>query len=61
MGQEGMPLSVAIFLGIVILFGASVFVKITDNFRFTLSISREIGIIFKILLDEKFHNKHGSD
>lgn len=41
---------IGLFLGIVILFGASVFVRITHNFRFTFSEQEEIGIIFKILL-----------
>jgi hypothetical protein len=41
---------IALFLSVVILLGVSVFVRITDNFRFTFSTSREIGLIFKILL-----------
>ena len=41
---------VVLFLGIVILFGTSVFVRITHNFRFTISEQEEIGLIFKILL-----------
>ncbi len=41
---------IGLFLGIVILFGASVFVRITHNFRFTFNDQEEIGFIFKILL-----------
>ena len=41
---------IVLFLGIVILFGASVFIRITNNSRFTFSTYEEIGIIFKILL-----------
>ncbi len=41
---------IVLFLGIIILFGASVFVRITNNFRFTFRNYKEIGFIFKILL-----------
>ncbi len=41
---------IVLFLGIVILFGASVFLRITGNFRFTFRNYEETGLIFKILL-----------
>ncbi|UCH14464.1 MAG: hypothetical protein JSV22_00510 [Bacteroidales bacterium] len=41
---------IGLFLGIVILFGVSVFIRITNNFRFTFSAQDDTGIIFKILL-----------
>lgn len=41
---------IALFLSVVILLGVSVFVRITNSFKFTFSTSREIGTIFKILL-----------
>jgi hypothetical protein len=43
-------LFIVLFLGIVILFGASVFVRITSNFRFTFRNYEETGLLFKILL-----------
>jgi len=41
---------IVLFLGIVILFGASVFIRITNNFRFIFRNYEETGFIFKILL-----------
>jgi hypothetical protein len=41
---------IALFLGILILFGASVFIRITNNLKFTFGTYEETGIIFKILL-----------
>jgi len=43
-------LFIVLFLGIVILFGASVFIKITGNFNLAISNQEETGKIFRILL-----------
>ncbi len=43
-------LFIALFLGIVILFGASVFIRITNNVKFAFVNYEGSGMIFKILL-----------
>ena len=43
-------LFIVLFLGIVILFGASVFIRITNNLRFEFRNYEQTGLMFKILL-----------